>query len=318
MRGQRAFLEQHALQSPPVIFEQFGGPEVARHQHRVPRQTTLRGGAHPPADDPHQPVRQVLKVVHPFLEERIVDLAHAGAGALLDALDRGLGGQPAVDRLIDPPRPAFVVGEHLVGRENLLMLAGGAELGVAGHRVDLLAHPPERRINARAFGLGIIGDGVLDQHLGMVENRHSPTHPGDQLEPRKPLGAAVASALAAAIDEARAGDHLAQHHRHGLERLDLDILVAARLGVLNRQHPDRAFAPHDRHPGEAVEGFLAGLGAIDERRVARGLGKVEDPPFLGDRPDQPLAKVEPSDVNGFLVEPVGGEQLERIAAHQID
>ena len=35
VRGQRAFLEQHGLEPSPVIFEQVGGAEVARDQHRV-------------------------------------------------------------------------------------------------------------------------------------------------------------------------------------------------------------------------------------------------------------------------------------------
>ena len=143
VRGQRAFLEQHALQAPAVIFEQLGGAEVAGDEHRVAGQAGLRRGAHPARDDPQQPVRQVLEVVHPLLQQRIVDLAHPRAGALLDALDRRFGGEAAVDRLVDPPRPALVVGEHPVGLEDLLMLAGGAELGLAGHVVDLLAHLAE-------------------------------------------------------------------------------------------------------------------------------------------------------------------------------
>ena len=85
-------------------------------------------------------------------EQRIVDLAHALLHALADALDRRLGGEAAVDRLVDPPRPALVIGEHLVGLEHLLMLADRAELGRAHHRVDLLAHlarRPNRRGGAR-------------------------------------------------------------------------------------------------------------------------------------------------------------------------
>ena len=143
VRGQRAFLEQHGLQPPPVIFEQFGGPEVAGDQHGIVGQPGLRRGAHPARDDAQQPVRQILEVVHPLLQQRVVDFAHPRAHPLLDALDRRFGGQAAVDRLVDPPRPALVVGEHAVGLEDLLMLAGGPELGLARHVVDLLAHPAE-------------------------------------------------------------------------------------------------------------------------------------------------------------------------------
>ena len=76
VRGQRAFLEHHALQPPPVIFEQFGRAEVARDQDRVLPQPHLRRGAHLARDDPQQPVRQILEIVHPVGEQRIVDLAH--------------------------------------------------------------------------------------------------------------------------------------------------------------------------------------------------------------------------------------------------
>ena len=192
MGGQRAFLQHHALQPPPVIFEQFGRAEVLGDQDRVLGQAGLRRGAHPAGDDPHQPVRQILEVVHPLLQDRIVDLAHPGAGALLDALDRRLGGQAAVDRLVDAPRPALVIGEHLVGLEDLIMLAGGAELGLAGHIVDLLAHLAEGGIDPGALGLGILGDRMLDDDSRLVEDGDALGHAGDQLQPDQPLHAGIA------------------------------------------------------------------------------------------------------------------------------
>ena len=79
VRGQRAFLEDHALQLAPVIFEQFGGPEIARDQDRILRQAHLRGGAELAGDDPEQPVGEIVQIVHPVLQQRIVDLAHAHA-----------------------------------------------------------------------------------------------------------------------------------------------------------------------------------------------------------------------------------------------
>ena len=48
VRGERAFLEQHGLQAAAVVFEQLGGSEVARDQHRVARQAGLRRRAHAP------------------------------------------------------------------------------------------------------------------------------------------------------------------------------------------------------------------------------------------------------------------------------
>ena len=272
VRGQRAFLEQHGLQPAAVIFEQLGGPEVAGDQDRVAREAGLRRGAHAPRDDAQQPVRQVLEVVHPLLKQRIVDLAHPRAGALLDALDRRFGGEAAVDRLVDPPRPALVVGEHAVGLEDLLMLAGGAELRLARHGVDLLAHLAEGGIDALALGLDVLGDGMLDDDARLVEDRFALGHSGDQLEAGEAQRAGAAQAAAArAVDQPRAGDHLRQHHRDRLQRLDLDILVAARLGMLHGEHADRAFEADDRHAGEAVEALLAGFGPVGEGRDARPL-----------------------------------------------
>ena len=88
--------------------------------------------------------------------------------------------------------------------------------------------------------------------------------PGDAL--RRRLRALGRHALA--IDQPGVGDQFGQHHRHGLQRLDLDIFVAARLGMLDREHADRAFAADDRHAGEAVELLLAGFGAIGEVGMA--------------------------------------------------
>ena len=192
MAGERAFLQDHALQPAPIIFEQFGRAEIARDQDRILAQAHLRGSAELARDDPQQPVGEILQIVHPVGEQGIVDLAHPHARALLDALDRRLGGQAAVDRGVDPARPAFVIGEHLVGREDVLMLARRAEFGLAHHAIDLIAHLVERRIDAVAFIFGVFGDGMLDHHARLVEDRVARRHAVDQLEPGQPRGAAVA------------------------------------------------------------------------------------------------------------------------------
>src|SRR3546814_2304405 len=70
----------------------------------------------------------------------IVDLAHPHPGALLDTLDRRLGGQAAIDRLVDPARPSLVISEHLVGLDDLFMLAADAEVGRTRHAEIGRAH----------------------------------------------------------------------------------------------------------------------------------------------------------------------------------
>jgi hypothetical protein len=58
------------------------------------RSPLLAGRAELARNDPQQPVGEVLEIVHPVRQQRIVDLAHALAGVLLHALDRRLAVRP--------------------------------------------------------------------------------------------------------------------------------------------------------------------------------------------------------------------------------
>lgn len=120
------------------------------------------------------------------------------------------------------------------------------------------------------------------------------------------------------IDQFGIGNQFRQHHGHGLQRLDFDFFVAARIDVLDAQHPDRAFAPHDRHPGEGVELVLTRFVAIGKVRVGRCLGQVEHFDIAGDRADQPFADCHAGDVDRFLRQPLGGEQFKHPFAQQVD
>jgi hypothetical protein len=321
VRGQRPFFEDHALQTPLVVFEQFGGPEIARNQDRVLPQPHLRGGTHLARDDAEQPVRQVLQIVHPVGEQRIVDLAHALAGALLDALDRGFRGQAGVDRLVDAPRPTLVIGEHLVGLEHFDMLAADAEFGLARHPVDAFAHLVERRVDAVTLGVGVLGDGVLDRDPRLVIDREARAHAVHQLLPGdahrrgrlRPVRAA-----AGGVDQAGIGDQFGQHHRDGLQRLDLDVRIFATVGVLDGQDPHGSLAADDGDARETVEAVLAGLGLVGEIGVAGGLVEVEHLDVLGDRSDKPLAEGQLGDVDCGLIKAAGGEQFEHALAQQVD
>ena len=88
--------------------------------------------------------------------------------------------------------------------------------------------------------------------------------------------------------------------------------------MLDGEHADRPLLADDRHAGEAVEQFLAGLGPVGEFGMAGGLVEVEDRRVLGDRSDQALAERELGDVHRLLVEADRGEQLEHAVAQQID
>ena len=321
VRGQRSFFEDHPLQPPPVIFEEFRRTQIARDQDRVLPEAHLRRSAHLARDGAQQPVRQILQIVHPVGQQRIVDLPHPHPGALLDALDRRLSSQAAVDRLVDATAPALVIGEHLVGLEHLFMLAADAEFGLRGDPLDLRAHLVERGIDAVALGLGILGDGMLDMDARLVEHGVPARHALDELQPHDPHRRGRLRAHrrgATRIDQFGIGDQLGQHHRDGLQRLDLDLVIAARIDMLDRQHADRALAPDDRDAGEAAKLLLARLGILDEVGVARRFVEVEDLGLLRDRADQPLAKRQFGDVDRLLRKTTRGVEFEHAFAQQVD
>jgi hypothetical protein len=66
------------------------------------------------------------------------------------------------------------------------MVAGRSEFRLAHHAVDLFAHALESSIDAGAFGLDVIGDGVLDDNPWLVEHCKSLRHALDQLLPGRP------------------------------------------------------------------------------------------------------------------------------------
>ena len=258
--------------------------------------------------------------MHPVGQQRIVNLPHPHPRALLHPLDRRLGGQAAVDRFVDPPRPALVIGEHLVGFQNLLMLALHAELGRAGHPVDLLAHLGKGGNDARALRLGIFRDGMFDMDARLVEHHMPPRHPHHQLQPMEQRRAGIGHAQLglAIVGQFGIGDQLRHHHGDGLERLYLHLFIFARVGMLHAQDADRPFASHDRHTGKAVEQFLPGFGAIAEIGMRRRFVQVQRLDIGGDQADQPLAHRHPGDMHRFLLQPARREQFQHALAHQID
>ena len=279
------------------------------------------GGAHLPGDNPHQPVRQILQIVHPVREQRIVNLAHPHPGVLLDALDRCFSGQAAINRFVDAPRPPFVIGEHLVGFEHLLMLAARAEFGLAGERVDLLAHLVEGAVHPLALGLGVFGHDLRDFDARLVIDRMARAQAFHQREARQRLRPGLLLRQPARfflVDQFGVGDQLAQHHCRGLERFDLDLFVAARLDMLNAQDAHRAGAVDDGDTGKGVELFLARFGAVLEVGMGLGLGQVQRLNLLRNRTGQPFANRHTGDVHRALVEAAGREQLQHAFAQEVD
>ena len=120
------------------------------------------------------------------------------------------------------------------------------------------------------------------------------------------------------IDQAGIVDQLRQHHRHGLQGLDLDTVVAARLSMLHGKHANRPLAPDDRYAGEGMELLLTGLRAVLEFGMRRRLVEVEGLDILGDGPGEALAHAQPGDVHRTLFQPARREQFEQPIAQQVD
>ena len=319
MSGQRALFQQHAFQPPLVIFEQLGGAQIARNRDRVATQAQRSRSAELARNRAQQPVGKILEIVHPVGEQRIVDLAHAHAGALLDPLDRCLGGEAGIDRLVDAPLPALVVGEHLVGLEHFVMLAADAEFGLAGHAVDLFAHLVEGEEHALALGLGVVSHDMFDGDAGLVIDGDAAGEALHQLQPGEPLRPAEHcwKPGTVLIDQAGVLDQFGEHHGHGLQRLDLDLFIAPWFNVLDAQHPRGALAPDDRHTGERMVFVLAGFRTVREIGVGRGLVEVQRFDIAGNQADQPFADRHAGDVHRALFQPAGGEQFEHALAKQV-
>ena len=174
--------------------------------------------------------------MHPVGQQRIVDGAHTRPGALLHPLDGRLRGQAAVDRLVDPAGPALVIGEHLVGLEHLLVLSTGAELDLSGHLFDLFAHPPESAVDPLPLGFRVLRDELVDSDVRLVEHDLPARQPLDEHQARQDIRI-VPPAFGAEgvlpIDQVGPGDQFGHDHGGGLKRLDLHLLVTARIDVLD-------------------------------------------------------------------------------------
>ena len=259
--------------------------------------------------------------MHPVRQQRIVDFAHAHPGALLDAFDRGFRGQSAVDRFVDPAAPPLVIGEHLVGLENLHMLAALAEFRLLAHRIDLVAHLVEGAVDPLAFRLDVLRHDLVDLDAGLVEDRDAGReafHQGKAVE-NLHFGRRFAKVqVGLVIDQFLVGDKLRQDHGGGLQGLDLDVLVLARIHVLDAQHADRTLTVDDGDAGEGMEFFLPGFRTIEEVRVRLGLCKVQRFDVLGDRARQPFADAHAGDVDRFGVEAASGVEFQRPFAQEVD
>ena len=235
MRGQRTFFEDHALEPAPVIFEQFSRTQVAGNQDRVLPQTHFCRSAHLAGNGAQQTIGKVFQIMHALGQKRIIDLPHPHTGMLLHSFDRRFGSQAAVDRFIDAPAPAFIIGKHLICLEHFLMLAADTEFRLTGHQVDLGPHLVERGIDPMAFRLGIFRDRMLDFDSRLMEDRVTAGFALDQLQTAEPISAIVEHRRffsEIVVDKFGAGDQFRQNHCSRLESFNFYLGIAARFDML--------------------------------------------------------------------------------------
>ena len=244
---------------------------------------------------------------------------HARAGVVAHALHRGLGGQAGDQRLVEPPPPAVIVGEHAEGLEHLAVLAGAGQIAALHHVVDRPGQILDGLGEAAPLELDILGDQPGDDDARLVQHDMAERHAFRDGKAAKPHGKIAAGFGADDVaHKSSRGDHLGEHHGRGLQRFDLLVAILTLGTVLHREHADCVAAAQNRHADEGVIDFLARLRPVGEGGMMLRVGELQRLGLLRDQADQTLTRLQMRIVDGLAVEAFGGEQLERaVAALQI-
>ncbi|MGX0998611.1 hypothetical protein AB7M38_005903 [Bradyrhizobium diazoefficiens] len=270
---------------------------------------------------PHQAVAEILEVMQPVAQVWIGRAQHARAGVGLHALDGGFRGEAGGDRLVQLVRPALVIGEHAIGFQHLAVLAALGDVAALQHAVEIGAQLGERGVQPLDFLRQVLGDVVLDDDARLVQ--HDMAERDTFRQDRADLLHGVARGrLEAGLGQRRqfaGGDQLGQHHRGGLQRLELFLDIGALGAVLHHQHAERVAGAQDRHAEEGVVDLFAGLRAEREGRMALRVVQIERRRLAGDEADQALMGAEHGMVHRLAVQTFGGVELERVVdAQHID
>ena len=312
MRGRAALFENQAAQLFAVVIEQRRRPHGAGDQDGVVRQVVARGRVIAAGELTHQPVGEVVEIMQALAQIRIGLPQHARAGVGLHALDGGLRGEARHHRLLELVQPAAVIGEHAKGFEHVAMLAALDHVAVLKQLVEMGAQCLDRRLQVLQFPRNVVGDVVGDDDTRLVQHdvaerdAFRQRHAGEmQRSPCRRLGAGRRLRRQLAR-----GDHLRQHHRRRLQRLDFLLRIVAPGAVLHHQHAERVAGAQDRHAEEGVVDFFAGFRPEGEGRVRLRVGKVDGARLARDQSDQALVGTQHGVVHGVAVEALGGVEFE--------
>ena len=168
--------------------------------------------------------------------------AMPGAGVALHPLDRRLGGQAVLDRFLQAPHPAAVVGEHPVGFEHL---ASARRLrrrrrATSMSSTESAQAAPSPHRGAASPRVDILGDQLVTTTRGSCSTtwprprlRRTPT----PLKRDRPVQRRARRPGSRQLLQLADGDHLGQHHGRGLQRLHL--LLGSRCGGCGSARPAR-------------------------------------------------------------------------------
>jgi hypothetical protein len=237
---------------------------------------------------------------------------------LLNPFNGRLGREAAVDRFIDAPRPTFIIGEHLVGIEDFGMLAAGAEFRHIGHAVDLLAHLVKSRIDTCTFGLCVFSHCMFDTDIGLVKNRRASSDARDERQAIENDCACLPAANRSSfVNQAGIGDEFRKNHRRGLQSLNLDFGIFARISMLDRQNADGAFRANDGHTRKTVEPLFAGFGHVAEGWMGGSFIQVQRFDIVCNGSNKAFAERKFCNMNCVLIQTACGKQLKHTVAQQI-
>ena len=247
-----AFLQHQPAQALAVVIEQGGGAHRARDQDGVVGQLLAGRRVILPHQLPHQAMAEILEVMQAIAQIGIGGAQHARAGIRLHALDRGLRGEAGGDRFVQPVRPAVIVGEHPVGFQHVAVLAAIGDVAALQHAVKVGAQFCQRGIQPLDFLGQVLGNVIGDDDARLVQHHMAERDAVGQdrsgFVHRMPRGG-FGAGLGQRRQFARS-DHLRQHHRGGLQRLDLFLDIGALGAVLHHQHAERIAGAQDRDAEE--------------------------------------------------------------------
>ena len=319
MHGRRAFLENHAAQTPSIIVEKLGRADAAAHQDDVVRQIGAgrRAVALLAGDQMlQQAIGNVLKVVQALAQIRIADLGHADPGVLMHLLHRRLGRQTRLDGLGDARRPSGVLGKHPVGFQHIPVLADKSQVVGFKHLVEGIAHPADGIAQPFHFQLRILGHQFLHHHLRLMHDGHADGDAAGQADPLKAHRqhcVAVHRRQFVRAHQVTGRDQLGQNHGDGFKGLDFFFGVMAPAFVLNDQNADHPAAANDRHADQRMEDFFAGFRPVGEVGVALGIGQGKWSGMSADIAHQAFAHPKTGLMHGGLQQAFGGEQFQHLA-----